>query len=118
MMKTIKVHSHNGKRAYYARFGRKWIVEQDGIDEEFSSIESMVDKYPDLLDVIAIKLSVEKREAARKEQLPPPIVRYQEVHTKSVSCYYCTGSGEIVGGVPCPNCNGRGTYTVSTRGLG
>lgn len=117
-MKAIKVHSYNGKKAYYAKFGRKWIVEKDSKEEKFSSIEEMIQTYPDLLNVTAIKLSFEKRQAAREEQLPPPIVRHQEVHSKSVTCYYCTGSGEIVGGVPCPNCNGKGTYVVSTRGLG
>lgn len=117
-MKSRKVHFYNGKKAYYAKFGRKWVVEKDAKEEEFSSIEEMIKTYPELLNVNAIKLSFEKRQAAREEKLPPPIVRHQEIHTKSVSCYYCSGSGEIVGGVPCPNCNGKGTYIVSTRGLG
>lgn len=117
-MKSKKVHSYGGKRAYYAKFGRKWVVEKDAKQEEFANIEAMIETYPDLLNVIAIKLSFEKRQLARNEQLPPPIVRHQEILTKSVTCYYCSGSGEIVGGVPCPNCNGKGTYIVSTRGLG
>ncbi|MFT6871406.1 MAG: hypothetical protein ACJAVN_000404 [Roseivirga sp.] len=117
-MKSRKVHSYQGKKAYYARFGRRWIVEKDAKVEEFSNIEVMLETYPDLLNVNAIKLSFEKRQAAREEILPPPIVRNQEIHSKSVICYYCSGSGEIVGGVPCPNCNGKGNYIVSTRGLG
>lgn len=117
-MKSLKKHSYNGKKAYYAKFGRKWVVIKDGIEEEFVNIEAMIETYPDLLNVGAIKLSFEKRKAAREEVLPPPIVRQEEVRSKKVTCYYCSGAGEIVGGVPCPNCNGKGTYVVSTRGLG
>lgn len=117
-MAELKVHTINDKKAYYARFGRKWVVEISGKQEQFASIEAMVEKYPDLLKVNAIQLSIEKRKTARSEVLPPPVVRKSEVHTKSVSCYYCSGSGEIVGAVPCPNCKGKGSYIVSTRGLG
>lgn len=117
-MKKLKVHTLNGKRAYYAKFGRKWVVEQGDKKEEFANIEEMIATYPELLQVTAINLSFEKRKMAREEVPAKPIVRNQEIHTKSVTCYYCTGSGEIVGGVPCPNCNGKGTYIVSTRGLG
>ncbi|OEK00146.1 hypothetical protein BFP97_00825 [Roseivirga sp. 4D4] len=117
-MKSRKVHSYNGKKAYYAKFGRKWVVEENGEEEEFVNIEAMIDKYPELLNVGAINLSFEKRKFAREEVLPPPVVRETEIHTKSVTCYYCSGSGEIVGGVPCPNCNGKGTFVVSDRGLG
>jgi len=117
-MNNFKVHTLNGRRAYYAKLGRRWIVEEGEDTYEFRNIEEMIKTYPDLLEVDSVKMSYERRLLAKKEVRPEPPVRHQEVHSKSVTCYYCSGKGDVYEGIICPNCNGKGSFIVNTKGLG
>lgn len=114
-----KTH-HIGKlKAYYTKKGRTWWVEQGDERETFKSIEAMVEKYPDLLNVEAIKMSVERRALARTKVTPVTLQeaeRSPDILSKIVTCYYCSGNGEVAF-MPCPNCGGSGKIQISTRGL-
>lgn len=118
-MTQPKTHHIGALRAYYTKKGRKWWVEQGDERETFNSIEDMVTKYPDLLNVEAIKMSVERRALARTKTKPvtlQEIEKSPDILTKTVTCYYCSGNGEVAF-MPCPNCGGTGKIHVSTRGL-
>ena len=117
-MREPKIHEHEGLRAYYLKKGRTWCVEKGDKTEKFKSVESMVERFPELLDVEPIKMTVERRELARGKD--KPVVNLDsgddDIIKKVVTCYYCGGSG-IVAYMPCPNCNGTGKITIDTRGL-
>lgn len=117
-MNNFKVHSLNGRRAYYAKLGRRWIVEENDTTYEFRNIEEMIKTYPDLLEIDSVKMSFERRLLAKREVVTEVPVRNIEVHSKSVTCYYCSGKGDVYEGILCPNCNGKGTFIVNTKGLG
>ncbi len=39
------------------------------------------------------------------------------IQSKTVTCYYCDGTGSVITGMPCPNCKGKGLIVISTKGL-
>lgn len=118
-MTQPKTHHISGLTAYYTKKGRLWWVEKEGGQETFKSIEDMVEKYPDLLNVEPIKMSVERRALARTKVTPVTLQEAEkspDILTKTVTCYYCSGNGEVAF-MPCPNCGGSGKIHISTRGL-
>ncbi len=118
-MTQPKTHHIGALKAYYTKKGRIWWVEQGDECETFKSIEAMVEKYPDLLEVEAIKMSVERRAMARTKTKPVTLQeaeRSPDILSKIVTCYYCSGTGEVAF-MPCPNCGGVGKIQISTRGL-
>ncbi len=118
-MTQPKTHHIGALTAYYTKKGRIWWVEQGDKRETFKSIEEMVEKYPLLLEVEPIKMSVERRAMARTKTTPVTLQEAEnsaDILTKTVTCYYCAGSG-VVAFMPCTNCGGTGKIHLSTRGL-
>lgn len=117
-MKPPKVHHHKKLKAYYTKRGRIWHVEAGTQTHQFKSIEAMVESFPGLLEVEAIKNSVERRALSK----PPVQIKRQSNEnentlSKTTECYYCSGVGEVIAGIACPNCGGKGTIKVTTRGF-
>ena len=115
----MKKHHIENLTAYYTKKGRLWWVEQSEKKETFKSIEDMVSKYPILLKVEDIAKSVERRALARnndKEVVLNSDSSRIKIHTKTVDCYYCSGTGKVAF-MPCPNCKGAGKIEISTRGI-
>lgn len=114
-MSKPKKHTHKGLIAYYTKKGRLWHVEAEEQTHSFKSIEAMTEAFAQLLEVEAIKKSVERRKASR----PSVVTKTIEDHydSKMVECYYCNGSGEVFENMQCPNCDSSGQFTVTTRGL-
>ncbi|OEK06950.1 hypothetical protein [Roseivirga misakiensis] len=123
-MAAIKIHYFKGLKAYYARFGRKWVVEENGQRTSFNSFEDMISEYPILMELPVMQVAALRRmrgkyKPAMKRKGKPPInVRITVVREKLVTCYYCSGKGEVFDGFVCPNCNGKKQFLVTTRGLG
>lgn len=117
-MGSYKVHSHAGVKAYYVKLGRKWIVEDGDKKIIFNNVSEMVKKYPDLTEVPAIQMAIDRKTLAKKEVVLASGGKGEEVVSKIVTCYYCSGKGVLASGLPCPNCGGVGWFEVSTRGLG
>ena len=116
-MTEIKIHSYKGLKAFYTKKGRLWYVEEDGKVHQFKSVEEMVEAFPDLLKVEPIQHTVERRKLAK-----PPVQLEskddnEEVLTKTTECYYCQGTGEVIVGLPCHNCGGKGFVVVTAKGL-
>lgn len=117
-MGAYKVHSHAGVKAYYVKLGRKWIVEDGDKKIVFDNVSAMVKKYPDLTEVPAIQMAIDRKTLAKKEVVLASDGKGAEIASKIVTCYYCSGKGELESGMPCPNCGGKGRFEVNTRGLG
>lgn len=78
----------------------------------------MVETFPDLLEVEAIKSSVERRALAKPPVQVQPLANDDgDVLSKMTKCYYCSGAGEVIVCIACPNCGGKGTIKVTTRGF-
>ncbi len=112
-MSTIKKHVIGGLTAYYLKQGRNWWVESEHGKERFKSIEEMVERYPVLMEVEAIKKSIDRRQFFTTEGKPASTPEDQLI-TSETKCYYCEGTG-VAGALPCPNCNGEGLVRVSSR---
>jgi len=118
-MTQPKTHHVGSLTAYYTKKGRIWWVEKGDETETFKSIEEMVEKYPQLLEIEPIKMSVERRALARTKTTPVTLAEAEksaDILTKTVTCYYCSGNG-VVAFMPCPNCGGTGKIYLTTRGL-
>ena len=116
-MSKVKKHIISGLTVYYLKKGRNWWVESSGGKDSFNSIEAMVEKHPVLLDIEAIKNSVDRRRLSREGDPTKvePMPFTEEKLIESVSdCYYCNGSG-IAGALPCSNCDGTGTVKVTAK---
>ncbi len=119
-MGVLKVHVHKGLKAYFVSKGRKWVVEEGEQTHQFSNVNEVVRKFPQLLEVNAIIMACERKKTAKLKAVLPEIKakKPEPVLTKTVSCYYCSGKGDIFDGVLCPNCKGQGIFEVNTRGIG
>ncbi len=116
-MREVKKHVIDGLTAYYLKRGRNWWVESAAEKESFDSIEAMVEKHPVLLDIEAIRLSVERRAFSRTADKPEVVLASlpeENIIEKKVKCYYCNGTG-LAGALPCSNCNGTGQVTVHAK---
>ncbi len=119
-MAAFKVHVHRGLKAYFVSKGRKWIVEDENEKHEFNNVNEAVKQFPQLLEVSAIVMACERKKLRRKKVVlaPPKGDRVEAIRSKTVSCYYCSGKGDIFDGVLCPNCKGQGVFEVNTKGIG
>jgi len=123
-MTAVKVHTMRGLKAYYLKRGRNWIVEENDQKNVFDCLESMIESYPDLLEVPAILMSSERRKQPKFRPVKTEnkaLSRRQVMNVRTeklVSCYYCSGKGDLFQGVPCPNCHGKKDILVTTIGLG
>ncbi|MGW8121253.1 hypothetical protein ACV07N_01240 [Roseivirga echinicomitans] len=126
-MRAKKIHTYNKKKAWYTHEGRMWHVEEGGNKFSFKNIEKMLKAYPDFASVPAIQASVDRHiEKAKEKKLQQRQIEVAKSKTedptpnqieKSVTCYYCHGSGKTGMGMPCPNCRGKGKYLVTARGF-
>jgi len=116
-MKEVKKHVIDGLTTYYLKKGRNWWVESEANKESFNSIEEMVEKHPLLLDIEAIRSSVERRAFSRsgdKSEVVLASLPDEDIIEKKVKCYYCNGTG-LAGALPCSNCTGTGQVTVHAK---
>lgn len=116
-MTTVKKHFINGLTSYYLKKGRNWWVESAEGKKSFDSIEAMVEKHPVLLDIEAIRLSIERRAYSRsgdKSEVVLANLPEEKILEKKIKCYYCHGTG-IAGALPCSNCDGTGTVRVTAK---
>ncbi len=116
-MAIVKKHHVSDLTAYFLKKGRKWWVESEVNKECFNSIEEMVAKHPVLLEIEAIKNSVDRRRLSREgDPVKVELVPFTEekLIESEIDCYYCNGSG-IAGALPCSNCDGTGTVKVTAK---
>ena len=119
----MKIHVLRDLTAYYLKKGRQWVVKVKGKENCFESFERMVEAYPELLELPVMQVAKERR--GREKFKPVRIDRSENAPQrpvdarteKIVSCYYCSGNGELFLGVVCPNCHGKREILVTTYGL-
>lgn len=119
-MAAFKMHVHRGLKAYYVSKGRKWVVEEGDIKHEFNNVNEAVKRFPELMEVTPIVMACERKKETKREVVlvPSKTEDSKKILSKSVSCYYCSGKGELFSGIICTNCKGQGVFEVNTRGLG
>lgn len=121
---TMKVHVLRDLKAYYVSKGRKWVVETKVKKEVYDSFESMIEAHPQLMELEVMQVAKERRSREkyrpiRVEKKAPVLQRPVDKRTeKIVTCYYCSGKGELFDGVLCPNCHGEQEIRVTTVGFG
>lgn len=114
----MKIHTFKNLSAYYTKQGRIWHVLEGDEAHQFKSCEAMVEKFPGLMNVEAIANTIERRAYQQTAVVVEPDLEQDVmIQSKTVDCYYCSGSGEVFAGMPCPNCHGKGQVTVTTKGL-
>lgn len=128
-MGAKKVHTYKGKKAWYGRTGRLWHVREGAETTSFKSVDDMLKAYPDLIAVPAIEAATlrraERKTRTKKEVTLQPKKEVAENRIKPsnspkeklVTCYYCSGKGRISFGMRCPNCDGKGSYIVTGKGI-
>jgi hypothetical protein len=127
----MKIYEYKKHKIYYSHLGRKWVVVHlsNNKTEEFGSILKAVAAFPHLLALEPIKLAhtraLEKIEyklknEKYKELSPQPPVVQPSIKTRKeeliVNCYYCDGTG-ISAFLKCPNCDGKGSIRVTSKGF-
>jgi RecJ-like exonuclease len=88
----------------------------------------MLKEYPSLEEVAAIQFALSrhmdkpkrlKDKLKRKEVMANKVIKFQpKLGEKVVECYYCTGEGRTSMGMSCPNCGGKGSFSVTGKGIG
>ena len=129
-MKAKKVHSYKDLKVWYEQVGKLWHVLDKGEEQSFWGIEELLKKYPDLTSVSAIKAALDRkieRKNRKKNPIPlepkreKPEIKWEILPNskeKLVTCYYCSGTGTVSFGMTCPDCNGKGSFIVTSKGIG
>ncbi|MFT6873617.1 MAG: hypothetical protein ACJAVN_002638 [Roseivirga sp.] len=120
----MKVHVLRDLTAYYIKKGRKWVVEEGSKKKIFECFELMIEAHPELMELPVMQVAKERRSREKfrpkrtKSPAPIPDRPIDKRSEKIVSCYYCSGKGDLFQGVVCPNCHGEKDILVTTHGLG
>jgi hypothetical protein len=129
-MRGKKIHEYKGKKVWYEQVGRLWHVLDKGEEYSFRGIEKLLKKHPDLTSVPAIQAALDRKiERKNRKKNPIPLEPKREKSEiksemldnskeKLVSCYYCSGTGTVSFGMTCPDCNGKGSFIVTSKGIG
>lgn len=124
-----KVYTYQRLKAWYSKAGRLWVVQENNEVKSFKGVESMLENYPDLIAVPAIEAALTRKQQKRKRFHKKVIIQQKEESVqdatplklgeleKLVICYYCSGKGRVSFGIPCPNCGGKGSFIVTSKGI-
>ena len=120
---------HKGIEIWYSRERRLWCIWNRTTISTYANIEVLMRDHPEFAHIEGLKLVLTRRleKKARNQEVKNDIagvktvVKFPEKRIvedgKLVTCYYCSGSGRVGYGLPCPECKGKGDYMVTTKGF-